>query len=74
MGGKKSIDPRRIEGPDPEMVAVLRAKTGAERLAIASGMVASARRMLSSALAARHPDWDEDRVAEEVARRVARGG
>lgn len=74
MGGSRSIDPRRIERPDPEMVEVLRSKTGAERLAMTSGMVASARRMLSSALAARHPDWDQERVEEEVARRIARGG
>jgi len=37
-------------------------------------MVASARRMLPSALTARHPDWDEVRVEDEVARRIARGG
>lgn len=74
MTDRQPLDPRRIEAPDPEMVRVLRGKSGAERLAIASGMVASARRMLTSALAARHPDWDEDRVREEVARRIARGG
>lgn len=67
------IDPSRIETVDEEMAAVLRAKTGAERLRIASGMVAAARRMLASHLAAEHPDWDERRVQEEVARRIASG-
>jgi hypothetical protein len=68
-----AIDPRRIEVVDEEMAAVLRSKTGAERLQIASGMFAAARRMLASHLASEHPEWDERRVQEEVARRIARG-
>ena len=65
------IDPRRIEVVDEEMAAVLRRKTGAERLRIASDMVEAARRMMSSHLAAEHPDWDERRIQEEVSRRIA---
>jgi hypothetical protein len=62
-----------IEMVDDEMVRVLRAMTGEERLRIASGMFASARRMLASQLAAEHPDWDERRVEEETARRLSHG-
>jgi hypothetical protein len=62
-----------IEVIDDEMARVLRAKTGAERLRIASGMYAAARRMLSSSLAAEHPDWDPRRVIEETARRLSHG-
>ncbi|HVF59942.1 MAG TPA: hypothetical protein VNJ70_09065 [Thermoanaerobaculia bacterium] len=65
------------DGPDgrddERMTAVLRSKTGAERLRIASGMVAAARRMLASHLAAERPDWDERRIQDEVARRIAGG-
>jgi hypothetical protein len=68
-----AIDPRRIEVVDEEMAAVLRAKTGPERLRIASGLFAAARRMLASHLAAEHPDWDERRIREETARRLAGG-
>lgn len=62
-----------IEVIDDEMARVLRAKTGAERLRIASGMYAAARRMLLSSLAAEHPDWDRRQVIEETARRLSHG-
>ena len=55
------------------MVEVLQGKTGAERLQIASGMYASARRMLLSHLQAEHPDWTEERIALEAARRLSHG-
>ena len=56
-----------------EMAAVLRQKTGAERLEIASRMFGSARRMLVNYLGAQHPDWDQDRVQKEAARRLSHG-
>jgi hypothetical protein len=62
-----------IEVIDDDMARVLRAKTGAERLHIASGMYASARRMLLASLAAAHPDWDPQRVIKETARRLSHG-
>jgi hypothetical protein len=67
-----SLDPH-IEVVDDEMVAVLRAKTGAERLRIANAMYVSARRMLVSHLRHTHPEWDETRVAREAARRLSHG-
>lgn len=67
------FDPRRIEVLDDEMAAVLRAKTGAERLRTASGLFAAARRMIASQLAAEHPDWEAVRVREETARRLLHG-
>ncbi len=67
------LDRGQIEVVDDAMAAVLRAKTGAERLAIASGLFASARRMLTSHLQAEHPEWDAARVAREVARRLSHG-
>ncbi|MGH9362208.1 MAG: hypothetical protein ACRD2T_09840 [Thermoanaerobaculia bacterium] len=65
------IDRRELEVVDETVVAVLRAKTGAERLRIASGMIEAARRMLASHLATEHPDWDSHRIGEEVSRRIA---
>ena len=55
------------------MVEVLRAKSGAERLAIAFGMFRSARRMIASQLRSEHPDWDDETLQREVARRIALG-
>lgn len=63
----------RVEEPDEATVAALRAMSGAERLRVASGMFRAARRMLESDLAARHPEWDAERVRAEVARRLALG-
>lgn len=67
------IDPSRIEVVDDETARILRGKTGAERLAIASAMYVSARNMLLSHLAAEHPDWSEEQVAREAARRLSHG-
>lgn len=71
MSKQPPFDPRRIEIIDDEMAEILRAKTGAERLRIAFGMWESARRMLRSMLAADHPDWSEEEIFQEVARRLA---
>jgi hypothetical protein len=56
---------------DPEMAAVLRAKTGPERLRIAWGLRESAQRILTSHLRAEHPDWDEQQLRTEVVRRFS---
>jgi hypothetical protein len=68
-----TVDPRNIEVLDDKMAEVLRQKTGAERLAIAFGLFSSARRMLISMLRSEHPDWNEDQVNAEAARRLSHG-
>ncbi len=55
---------------DDDMAEILRAKSGAERLRIAFGLFESARRMLTSMLAADYPDWSQERVRREVSRRL----
>jgi Rv0078B-related antitoxin len=67
------FDPRNFEVVDEEMAAVFRAMTGAQRLKIANDMWVSARRMIASHLAAEHPDWDEERIQRETARRISHG-
>ena len=67
------LDSLRIEVIDDDMARILREKTGAERLKIASDMFASARRMIASHLAAEHPDWDEERIQRETSRRISHG-
>ena len=73
METRKRPLPGQIEVMDDEMARVIRTKTGAERLRIASGMYASARRMLLSYLHSEHPDWDEARIQQEAARRLSHG-
>lgn len=65
--------PEDVEVIDDEMARLYASKTGAERLAIASGMFSSARRMLMSHLRAEHPEWNDERIRREAARRLSHG-
>ena len=65
--------PKHIDQIDEQMAAILRTKTGAERLAIANSLFVFARRMLESLLRNDHPDWDEARLQREVSRRISHG-
>jgi hypothetical protein len=62
-----------VEMVDDTMADVLRAKSPAERLAIANGMWRHAHRMIASILRAEHPDWTDDEIRREVARRMSHG-
>lgn len=62
-----------IEVMGDDTAKVIRAKTGAERLRIASGMYASACRMLMAHLRSQHPDWNEGQVQLEAGRRLSHG-
>ena len=70
-GGR--LDPRSVEIVDEDVAQILRAKTGAERLAIAFEMFDSVWNMLTSMLTADHPDWSEQEVRGEVIRRLSHG-
>jgi len=63
-----------MEIVDRDMARVLAEKTEAERLQIGWGMQRSAVRMMTRIITAEHPDWTEEEVAREVARRFANGG
>ena len=60
----------RIEFIDDAMAEVLRRKTPAERLAIGFGQWRSAQKPLQGQLASLHPEWDEQRLSRELARRL----
>jgi stage V sporulation protein SpoVS len=66
-------DWRRIEVVDEAVAEVLRQRTPAERMAIGFGLFESARKFLSLQLGSMNPDWDQERVAREVARRLSHG-
>ncbi len=59
---------------DRDMARVLAEKTEAQRLQIGWGMQRSAVRMMTRILRAEHPDWAEEEIGREVARRMSRGG
>lgn len=58
---------------DDTMVEVLRSKTEAERLRIATNLWISARVIVRGAIRTEHPDWNEEQVQHELARRMSHG-
>jgi hypothetical protein len=67
------LDPRRYEMVDDQMLEVLRAKTPDERLRIAEGMWQMATDLIRGKLRQDHPQWSEDELACEAARRLSHG-
>jgi len=70
---KTPLDPSNIELPDDRVVAILRGKTIAERAAIVFACNRTMRLRLAGHLRTRHPDWTDEQVAAEIARRMSRG-
>jgi len=70
---RRTLEPRNIEVMDDDMAAVLRAKTGAQRLRIADGLFTFARDHIAARLRREYPDWSEQQVRREVARRLSHG-
>jgi hypothetical protein len=70
---KTPLDPSNIELPDDRVVAILRGKTIAERAAIVFACNRTMRLRLAGHLRTRHPDWSDEQVAAEIARRMSRG-
>ena len=71
MSAGRPLEWRRIEVVDPDVAAVLRGKSGPERLRLAHGAWELARRRLLAFLAWRHPELTAEQVARVVARRLA---
>ena len=62
-----------VEVLDPEVVRVLREKTASERLVQAFRIWESARAIVQGGVRQQHPDWNEERILRETARRLSRG-
>ena len=67
------LDRGQIEVVDDVMAEVLRRKTPAERIQIGFNLWTSTRDMLSVYLRKTHPEWDAERIVQEVARRLSHG-
>jgi len=65
-------DVSRADMVDARIAAILRAKSGMERLRLAHEAWELAHARLTAFLAARHPDWDRQQVQAAVARRLLR--
>ena len=58
---------------DDTVARILAQKTVAERIAMADGIWRSARKLVEAMLLRDHPDWTEEEIRREVARRMSRG-
>ena len=67
------LDPGQIEVLDDAMVEVLRRKTPTERIQTGFGIFTSVCSMLTSHLKSTHPEWNTERVKQEVAKRISHG-
>ncbi|HEY4259661.1 MAG TPA: hypothetical protein VGM98_05870 [Schlesneria sp.] len=64
------LDPRRIELLDPEVVAMLKAKSPAEKLGMAFQIQKLARGVLFSRIRSQHPEWTPQEIDKAVAQRM----
>jgi hypothetical protein len=65
-------NPARIEILDEDVVEVLRRKTPTERVAMICAANRTMRLRLEGHLRTRYPDWDDQTVMREIARRMSR--
>ncbi len=66
-------DPKRIEVVDPEIAAILRKKPPAERIAMIFAANRTMRLVIEGRLRTDHPDWNDEQIQSEIARRFTRG-
>ena len=64
---------RSLEIIDDQVAEILRTKTVAERFAMIDQFWRLASQMIRARVAHEHPDWSEDRIRREVARRISHG-
>jgi len=62
-----------VELLDEQIVEALRRKTPAERVAMVFAANRTMRLRLEGHLRSCHPDWDDQTVMREIARRMSRG-
>jgi hypothetical protein len=69
-----SLVPPAIEEFDEQMIALLRQKTPAQKLASAHAMWRYARRRVTAMIQQEHPDWDNAHIKQEIRRRTIGSG
>ena len=70
---KLRLDRGQIEVVDNTMAEVLRQKTPAERIQIGFHMWTAARKMLLVHLKNINPEWEDEMIKKEAARRLSHG-
>ena len=71
--GKWRLDAGQIEVIDDTMAQVLRGKQPWERVAMVGQANRTVRQLMAGGIRSRNPDWTDDQVRREVARRMLGG-
>jgi len=67
------MDSNRIKVIDDVMCDILKKKSSLERLEIAFGLWRSAKIQLFYYLQSLHPEWDDEKIRQEIVRRMSHG-
>ena len=70
---KWRLDPGQIEVVDEDVARILRGKQTWERAEMVFAAYRTGRLIVEASVRRQHPDWPDDAVAREVARRMSRG-
>jgi len=62
--------PSMSDLPDETMISIYKEKTPQERLEISFGLWSFARSLVKAGLKTLHPDWTEQSIEEETAKRM----
>ena len=68
-----SLDLSRMEVMDDDMAELLRGKSEAQRLAMGNRLWVYARDLLTAVLRSEHPEWTDQEIQQETARRLSHG-
>jgi hypothetical protein len=72
MKTKWRLDPGQIEVVDDAVADILRRKTPVEKLALVFAANRTMRLRIEGALRTWHPDWSDEQIRREIARRMTR--
>ena len=67
------LDDGQIEVVDPAVALILRQKSPTERVALIFDANRTMRQLIAGRLRTDHPDWSDEQVSAEVARRMLHG-
>ncbi len=70
---KWRLDAGQIEVVDDAVAQALRQKTPTERIGMVLAANRTMRLVVEGSLRSRHPDWKDDQIKKEVARRMSGG-
>ena len=70
---RPQLDYRRIEIVDPMMAEIYRSKTVTQRIQMMLDANATMRLLIAGALRTQNPDWSEQAINQEVAKRMLNG-